>query len=68
MARTHHTITPRTSIEVLERLDLDLLDKQIKTLSRLCDSTHIHPVYRKHVEGVCDFLVDLYNAMRTEQQ
>jgi hypothetical protein len=59
---------PKTSAEVLERVDLKLLDKQIGTLAVLCDHKHIEEQLREDAEGVFNFLVDLYNAMMAEQQ
>lgn len=55
-----------TVSDVLERVDIELLDKQISTLCQL-ECEEILESQREHISGLCNFLVELYHAILEER-
>ncbi|MBW3596914.1 MAG: hypothetical protein KY475_06520 [Planctomycetes bacterium] len=57
------------AIEILERLELDLLDRQITALHEVEHDLIVHARKREHAEAVCgllNFLSEFYESLRRD--
>jgi hypothetical protein len=56
-----------TVSDVLSKIDIELLDKQISTLCKLECAEEILESQREHISGLCNFLCELYHAIKEER-
>lgn len=57
-----------TVSDVLSKIEIELLDKQISTLCKLeCAEEEILESQREHISGLCNFLCELYHAIKEER-